>query len=164
MPRIKEFSLIRSGGSNAPAYVVSACLAGFHCKYDGGSNPCPEIVELFQKGLAIPVCPETLAALPSPRAPSEILPNGKVASKNGEDLSAAFERGAAFALDLALKSGCRKAILKSRSPSCGCGQIYDGTFTGNLRPGNGKWTEKLLDAGFEIWTEENWPGVGDNKI
>lgn len=142
---------------NKPEYVVSACLAGYKCRYDGESKPCQPVMELCKAGLALPVCPERLSGLPAPREPSEILPNGNVVSKSGMDLSAAFDRGAEKALQKALESGCRKAILKCRSPSCGFGEIYDGSFSGRLRAGNGKWTDRLLAHGFEIWTEENLP-------
>lgn len=140
-----------------PEYVVSACLAGFCCKYDGGSNPCAKVIELYKSGLALPVCPESLSGLPAPREPAEIVDDGRVLNKTGMDLSAVFERGAERALKKALEYGCHKAILKCRSPSCGFGQIYDGSFSGKLRTGNGKWADKLVANGFEIWTEENLP-------
>lgn len=143
-------------------YVASACLAGFFCKYNGGSNPCPQVIKLYEAGLLLPICPESLAGLPAPRPPSEILADGRVIGKYGEDLSAEFEAGAEKAFQKASESGCRKAILKSRSPSCGFGSIYDGSFTGSLRTGNGKWAEKLSQAGFEIWTEENLPPDEEN--
>ena len=138
-------------------YIISACLAGLPCKYNGGSNPCPELVKLFQAGLVLPLCPETLAGLTSPRLPSEISLDGRVMSKDGQDLSQKFNEGAVKALQMALKTGCKLAIVKSRSPSCGYKKIYDGSFTGNLREGNGKWTELLLANGYEIWTEEKLP-------
>lgn len=137
-------------------YVVSACLAGFNCKYNGKSNPCAEVMALHKAGLAIPICPETLAGLEKPREPSEQR-GEKVYSKSGRDLTAEFARGAELALAKALASGAKKAILKSRSPSCGEGSIYSGNFDGSLRPGDGIWTKKLKLAGFEIFTEENLP-------
>lgn len=140
-----------------PEYIVSACLAGFNCKYNGRNNTCDIVQKLYQAGKAIPVCPETLGGLKAPREPSEIKSNGTVKSKSGKDLSSSFEKGAILAMDIAKQSGCLKAIVKERSPSCGLGTIYDGSFSGTLRKGNGKWTEKLLAAGIEVWTEENLP-------
>lgn len=137
-------------------YVVSACLAGFKCRFDGQSRPCAKVVELYKAGKAVPICPETLSGMKAPRAPVE-WQDGKALDKNGEDKSEFFMRGAEKALQKALTSGCRKAIVKSRSPSCGYGEIYDGSFTHRLRPGKGLWTEKLLEAGFEIYTEEDLP-------
>lgn len=139
-----------------PEYVVSGCLAGLFCRYDGGSNPSAKVVELVKIGRAIPVCPESLSGLPCPRPPCEKRGAG-VFSKNGEDVTEAFERGADAALKIALVSGCRRAIIKSRSPSCGFGQIYDGTFSRRLVPGNGVWAQKLADAGFELYDEERLP-------
>lgn len=141
---------------NKIIYVVSACLAGLNCRYDGGSNPCWPIVEMLRQGRVAPICPEGLSGLPCPRPPCE-QKNGKVLSCNGADLTGAFEKGAELALAAALATGCRRAILKARSPSCGLGRIYDGSFGGVLRPGNGVWTKKLMEAGFEVFDEENLP-------
>lgn len=140
----------------AEKYVVSACLTGLNCKYNGKSNPCPAVIALWMAGRAIPICPETLAGLEKPREPSEQRGN-KVYSKSGRDLTSEFAKGAELALAKALASGATKAILKSRSPSCGSGEIYSGNFDGSLKPGNGIWAKKMKDAGFEIFTEENLP-------
>lgn len=137
-------------------YLLSACLTGQKCKYNGGSNPNKLAQALFIQGRALPVCPETLAGLPCPREPVE-QKNGRLISKSGVDLTQKFVLGAEKALTIAKASGAKKAILKARSPSCGYGRIYDGTFSGNLREGNGVWTQKLIEAGFEIFTEENLP-------
>lgn len=137
-------------------YIVSACLTGKNCKYNGKSNPCPAVIKLYKKGLAIPICPETLGGLPAPREPSEQR-DGKIYSASGKDLTKEFYSGAEKAYRLALKSGVKKAILKSRSPSCGYKVIYNGLFDGGLTPGNGIWTEKMLTTGFEIYTEDNLP-------
>lgn len=137
-------------------FVVSACLAGLKCKYNGGSNPCEYVKRLYKEGRALPLCPETLAELPVPRAPSEIR-NGKVVSKDGDDLTSRFLQGAKRAMVLARSSNAKKAILKSRSPSCGYREIYDGSFSRTLCAGNGVWTEGLIEAGFEIFTEESLP-------
>lgn len=146
-----------------PRYVVSGCLAGLRCRYDGASNPCPQVVELVETGLAVPVCPESLSGLPVPRPPCEQVREApgkdsiRVLSRDGADVTAAFERGAERALAAALATGCRAAILKARSPSCGVGQVYDGTFSHRLRPGDGLWARRLREAGFSLWTEDDLP-------
>lgn len=132
--------------------LVSACLAGFPCRYDGTSKTNEKIVQLVREGKAIPVCPEQLGGLTTPRLPSEIR-NGRVFSSEGRDVTPEFEKGAAAVLQIAKEYGCTKAILKARSPSCGKGQIYDGTFSGKLVDGNGKTTELLLENGIEVITE-----------
>lgn len=137
-------------------YVVSACLAGMNCRYDGGSNPVAAVVDLYEKGLALAICPESLGGLKAPRLPCE-RKNGRIIKADGEDMSAAFLAGAEIALKMALNSGCEKAILKSRSPSCGYGKIYDGTFSKRLSPGNGVWAAMLLKAGFKLYDEERLP-------
>lgn len=136
-------------------YVASACLCGLNCRYDGKTKPKESIVKLFNAGKVLPLCPENLGGLQAPRAPCE-WQNGRAMDRNGRNLTENFERGSEIAMQKALASGCRKAILKSRSPSCGVGHIYDGTFTGTLRSGNGLWAEKLLKAGFEIFTEDDF--------
>lgn len=147
----------------APRYVVSGCLAGLCCRYDGASNPCPQVVRLVEAGLAVPVCPESLSGLPVPRPPCEQAQEGpgeeriRVISRSGEDVTAAFQRGAERALRAALATGCRKAILKARSPSCGVGVVYDGTFSHALRPGDGLWARLLREAGFSLCTEDDLP-------
>lgn len=136
-------------------YVVSACLAGEPCRYDGGSSPCEAVRELVRQGRAIPVCPETLGGLPTPRTPSEIR-EGRVIMRDGQDVTEAFARGAREALHRALAAGCDAAILKARSPSCGAGTIYDGTFTGKRIPGEGVFARMAREAGLPIETEETF--------
>lgn len=138
------------------AFVVSACLAGFKCRYDGESRPSEAVVKLYGTGRAIPVCPESLSGMKAPRPPAEWR-EGRAIDSTGKDKTQFFERGSQKALEKAIRSGCKKAIVKSKSPSCGYGQIYDGSFSHTLCPGNGIWTQKLLDAGFKIYTEENLP-------
>jgi uncharacterized protein YbbK (DUF523 family) len=140
--------------SNDTPIIVSACLAGLATRYDGTAFPHPEVLELVRQGRAIPVCPEQLGGLPTPRTGREIV-DGRVVTKDGEDSTAAFEHGANEALKLTRLAGCNKAILKARSPSCGSGQIYDGTFSGKLIPGNGVFAAKLKAEGFEIVSEED---------
>ena len=139
----------------AKQYVVSACLAGEPCRYDGGCSPCPSVQRLIRAGQALPVCPETLGGLPTPRVPSEIR-DGSVVAKDGTDVTDAFTRGAEEALRLAQENGCTAAILKARSPSCGSGEIYDGTFTGTRVPGEGVFARMAREAGLEIWNEETF--------
>lgn len=137
-------------------YVVSACLAGTPCRYDGTSHPCARVISLVKQGRAVPLCPECLGNLPTPRTPCE-LQSGKVVNAQGQDFTAAFMHGANVALQQALHHGATAAIVKSRSPSCGWGAVYDGTFSKNLVAGNGLWTELLLQVGFSLYSEESLP-------
>lgn len=126
--------------------IVSACLAGYRCRYDGKTKPDPSIVDLVKRGEAIPVCPEMLGGLACPRIPSERTPDGiKVLAKDGNDVTEAFLLGAKETLRIARLYGCTHAILKARSPSCGYGQVYDGSFSGTLRSGNGVTADLLLE-------------------
>ncbi len=138
--------------------AVSACLAGIPCRYDGRANACAAVVELARRGLAVPLCPEGLARLPSPRPPCEIVGN-HVLRDDGADMTEAFERGARLALELTLRHGCRAAVVKSRSPSCGAGRVYDGSFSGVLCEGDGLWTRLLRRHGVRVMTEEEFDGA-----
>lgn len=130
--------------------LCSACLAGMACKYSGeNNNTDPTIVEMVKKGEVIPVCPEMLGGLPTPRVPCEIV-GEKVLTKDGCDLSAAYNDGAKKSLAIAQSVGVDEAILMSRSPSCGVGMIYDGSFSGHLIPGHGIFTQMLLEAGIPV--------------
>ena len=129
--------------------LVSACLCGINCKYNGSNNYNPKIFELVKEGKAIPICPEQLGGLSTPRYPSEIK-NGKVINDQGIDVTNNFVRGANEVLELAKKLNIKKAILKSRSPSCGKGKIYSGNFDGKLVDGNGILVELLLNNGTEV--------------
>jgi uncharacterized protein YbbK (DUF523 family) len=133
--------------------IVSACLAGVACRYDGAAKPCEKVIRLVAEGKAIPVCPEQLGGLPTPRASAEIIGN-KVIRKDGVDVTDVFTRGAREALNLACLVGAKTTILKARSPSCGCGKIYDGSFTGRLVDGNGVFAEMCKKNGIEVRTEE----------
>ena len=134
--------------------LASACLLGFECKYSGGSNALPdeELAALRRKYLLVPVCPETAGGLPTPREPSERR-GGKIVSREGKDVTANFAIGADVALRLCRRFGCRKALLKERSPSCGSGEIYDGSFSGVLTEGDGAAAEAIKAAGVEIFGE-----------
>ena len=138
--------------------LLSACLAGCPCRYDGLSKAVPALAELAVRGEAVLVCPEVLGDLPTPRIPSERQPDGRVLNRAGEDVTAAFRRGAERALKLCADRGCTLAVLKARSPSCGRGEIYDGSFTGALTPGNGVFVELLLERGIPVCTEEEFAG------
>ena len=124
--------------------LISACLLGFACKYCGGSNKLTEqqLAALGERFRLIPVCPETAGGLPTPRDPSERL-GDKVVSNQGRDVTAQYQKGAETALWLARRYDCKAALLKENSPSCGSGQIYDGSFTGKLIPGDGVAAEEL---------------------
>lgn len=143
--------------------IVSACLAGVNCKYNGRNSFNETVVRLVAEGKAIPVCPEQLGGCTTPRPAVEIAGGTgadvlagqrKVVSENEEDATAQFIKGAREVLALAQMAGCKKAILKARSPSCGCGKIYDGTFSGKLIQGNGVTAELLLQHGITVRTEE----------
>ena len=129
--------------------LISACLLGFCCKYDGGTNtlPADTIAALREQYDLIPVCPETAGGLPIPRAPSERR-GGRVLSREGNDVTDEYEKGALLALALAERFGCRRALLKERSPSCGAGEIYDGSFSHTRIPGDGVAAEALRKAGI----------------
>ena len=144
-------------------YLVSACLAGVPCRMDGQSKPVPAIRSLVERGEAVPVCPEVLGGLPTPRAPSERQPDGRVVNCEGRDVTAEFRLGAERALALCLERGCSCAVLKARSPSCGKGEIYDGSFTKTRVPGNGVCAELLLAQGIPVLTEEEYLQTLRNK-
>ena len=116
--------------------LVSACLLGVSCRYDGESKPCDYVIKLREKYILIPICPEEDGGLPTPRTPSERV-GDKVLMKDGKDVTENFKKGAEYALKKAKDFGCTMAILKARSPSCGSGKNYDGTFSGTLIDGDG---------------------------
>lgn len=132
--------------------LISACLLGVCCRYDGESKPIMQTVALMERYHLIPVCPEQLGGLPTPREPSE-RQDGAVRTKSGADVTAQYLRGAEQALHLARLYGCRAAVLKERSPSCGSGEIYDGTFSGRLTPGDGVTAALLKENGIAVYGE-----------
>lgn len=134
--------------------LVSACLLGVRCRYCGDACPGEGVKSLADRFGLIPVCPEQLGGLPTPRPPAEIR-NGRVVTASGSDVTQAYRKGAQETLNLAKLFGCRYAVLKSRSPSCGAGCIYDGTFSGTLTRGDGIAAELLLQAGITVLNEEN---------
>lgn len=138
--------------------LCSACLLGARCRYDGQGKPTQRVIELLKNHEMIPVCPEQLGGLPTPRPPCEMQGDGCILSRPGDDKTAEFARGAEEALMLLRLTGCEAALLKARSPSCGKGMIYDGSFSGTLKPGNGVFAQKLVNEGIPVYTEEDeWP-------
>lgn len=135
--------------------LISACLLGFNCKYSGGNNRLPDAVlrALREKYTLVPVCPETAGGLPVPREPSERT-GERVLSRSGRDVTSEYAKGADAAARLASMHGCRRALMKANSPSCGSGRIYDGTFTGTLTQGDGTATERLRAIGVKVFSEK----------
>ena len=129
--------------------LVSACLLGENCKYSGGNNYCPAAAALAERFELIPVCPEQLGGLPTPRVPAERV-GDRVLTRDGADVTDAYRLGAEKTLETALANGVKRAALQERSPSCGCGAIYDGTFSGRLVPGDGVTAALLREHGIEI--------------
>ena len=136
--------------------LISACLLGMNCRYCGGGCLSQAAAALFAEHDLMPVCPEQMGGLPTPRAPDEIR-GGRVLDRDGIDNTAAFERGAEEVLKLARLAGCTAAVLKERSPSCGSSVIYDGTFTGRRVPGAGITARLLMENGIKVVSEERIP-------
>ena len=134
--------------------LCSACLLGVKCRYDGRSKANKQVLDLAKKSILIPVCPEQLAGFPVPRDMTE-MSGAVVVSSSGKDLSKRFTDGARETLRIAKLFNVKEALLKQRSPSCGCGQIYDGTFTKTIIEGNGVTAQLLLDNGIKVITEED---------
>jgi uncharacterized protein YbbK (DUF523 family) len=150
--------------------IVSACLAGYNCKYTGGNNLVPDIAKLVNEGKAIPVCPEELGGLPTPRPACEIMGgNGhdvlagraKIVNIEGKDVSEQFIAGAQKVLKKVQQNNTNIAILKQRSPSCGVDIIYDGTFKGIRKPGQGVLSALLSQHGLELYSEEDYAKCKD---
>ena len=133
--------------------IVSACLLGFDCRYKGDGCLCERLAALAEKHTLIPVCPEQLGGLPTPRDPAEIC-GGKVIDSAGRDVTAKFSAGAQAALKAARLNRVNTAVLKARSPSCGRGLIYDGTFTGRKIPGDGFTAKLFLENEINVFTED----------
>lgn len=135
--------------------LVSACLLGEPCRYDGKSKPCERVIRLRERHELIPVCPEVMGGLPTPRPPAEVQIDGRVVNRLGVDVSDAYCRGAEEALRQGQLHGCAYAILKEKSPSCGRGKIYDGSFVGVLTVGDGVTARLLMQAGIEVLGESD---------
>ena len=134
--------------------LCSACLLGINCRYDGNNKSNDKIISLAKKELLIPICPEQLGGLPTPRIPSE-QKGDRVFNKQGKNVTNNFKKGAEEVLKLAKLLNVKEVILKQKSPSCGYGKIYDGTFSNNLIEGNGVTADLLEKNGVKIKTEED---------
>ena len=132
--------------------LISACLLGVRCRYDGASKTYPDIEKLAHRHTLVPVCPEQLGGLPTPRSPSE-RQGDRVVANTGANVTEQYRRGAEEALRLCRLFDCEAAVLKERSPSCGKGGIYDGTFSGTLAEGNGVTAELLMAQGIAVFGE-----------
>lgn len=136
--------------------AVSACLLGTACRFDGASKPCDAVLALCATHELVPVCPEVAGGLPVPHPPCEIVAGEaelRVIDATGADCTDAFQKGALATLKVVQEEGCDLAILKAKSPSCGTGRIYDGSFTGTLTPGNGVAAQVLIEAGVRVIDE-----------
>ena len=133
--------------------LVSACLLGHACRYDGQSKPHAGVAELLKKHTLVPICPEVQGGLPTPRPPAEIQGN-RVVNSEGRDVTDCYQRGAQAALELAKILSADTAILKQRSPSCGSGQIHNGKFDGGLVDGWGVTAQLLRDNGITVYSED----------
>ena len=132
--------------------IVSKCLLGYPCRYDGKSVPSQAVIDLQNKYELVPVCPEELGGLKTPRIPAEIV-GDRVIRKDGKDITLEYTSGAVAALEIAKENNCTVAILKSKSPSCGKGKIYDGTFNGRLTDGDGICVRLFEKNNIDIFTE-----------
>ena len=132
--------------------LISGCLLGLKCRYDAKEKKLPEIEKLIELYNLIPICPEQLGGLPTPRIPAERVKD-RIITQVGVDVTKEYQIGAEEALKIAKLYNCKKAILKEKSPSCGCGKIYDGTFSRNLIVGNGVTADLLLKNGIEVFGE-----------
>lgn len=137
---------------NQMKILVSACLLGFPCRYDGKRCPSEAVIRLAERHILIPVCPEQSGGLPTPRIPSEIR-GDRVINREGKDVTGAFRTGALIALETAELNEINTAVLKSKSPSCGCGMIYDGSFRGILTEGDGVCASLLKQNGISVYDE-----------
>ncbi|MGL5066674.1 MAG: DUF523 domain-containing protein [Sarcina sp.] len=142
--------------------LVSACLCGENCKYSGGNNENEKVKEFVKDKEVIYICPEQMGGLSTPRNPAEIIGTAKgvidgtnkIITNDGTDVSSEFLNGAKKSLQVAIDNKVKLAILKAKSPSCGKGIVYDGTFSGNKVVGNGLTAQILIDNGIEVLTEE----------
>lgn len=142
--------------------LVSACLLGENCKYNGGNNYDAAVAAFVEGGEVLPVCPEMMAGLGCPRVPMEIV-GGVLINREGVNVDAAVRRAVAQVLELAHREEIGCAVLKSRSPTCGVRQVYDGTFSGKLVSGSGVLAQALLDAGYRVLDAEDLPGAHGKK-
>jgi uncharacterized protein YbbK (DUF523 family) len=160
-----RFHLVVEGSGDAaaesgcrPSLLVSACLLGVRCNHLGEANASEAVAALSAQHRLVPVCPESAGGLPTPRPPAERQPDGTVCTADGTDVTEWYQRGAAHAVRLALATGATRAVLKARSPSCGCHEVYDGTFTRTRVAGAGVTARALREAGVEVLSEEDVAG------
>ena len=153
-PETAEALAVLHALPDGASVVVSACLLGVPCRYDGQARPSSAVKAATERLRVVPVCPESASGLPTPRPPAEARRDtGHILLRDGTDVTRAFERGASKMLDVARSSGATVAILKAHSPSCGVGKIYDGTFSGTLRPGDGLLAVALRTEGVCLLDE-----------
>ena len=143
------------GTGRRPALVVSACLLGVACNHRGEGSPSAAVMALASEHQLVPICPEVAGGLPTPRPAAELQPDGAVRTASGADVTWAYERGAAAAARLAAAVGAQRAVLKARSPSCGCREVYDGGFTHRRVAGEGVTARALREAGVSVESEED---------
>ncbi len=141
--------------NQAGPILISACLLGEPCRFDGQGKEKSELLDLLHDEELIPFCPEVEGGLPTPRPPAEIK-GDKVLRENGDDVTVQFQSGARTGLHLAQTKDLNLAILKSRSPACGCGEVYDGSFTKTLIKGDGIFTKTLKKAGIQCISDEQY--------
>ena len=134
--------------------MVSACLLGENCKYSGGNNKDERVLSFLEGHEVIPVCPEVMGGLPTPRPPAEIV-GAAVINREGISVDEQFRTGAKMALEIAQREKIELAILQSRSPSCGVKEVYDGTFSGTRIPGRGVFAQMLVENGFAVMDRED---------
>ena len=142
--------------NTSPAIAVSACLLGRPCRFDGSSKPCDAVKRLAGSYKLVPICPEAAGGLTVPHPPCEIVAGSRpvrVMDANGQDVTQRFHDGACRCLEQLRDADCRVAVLKSKSPSCASGQVYDGTFSGTLVPGWGVAAKLFADAGIVVLDE-----------
>lgn len=154
---------LESWSADGAPLLVSACLLGFCTAHDGDSRPHPALQALAARGRVAPICPEVAGGLPVPRRPAEIRGGdgadvldgrARVVTVEGRDVTAQYLAGAQAALKVARRFGLDRAVLKARSPSCGVGRIYDGTFSQQLRPGDGVTAALLEREGIAVYSDE----------
>jgi len=145
---------VTSRPDDRPTILVSACLLGTCCNHEGGHSRRAAVAALAATHRLVPVCPEVCGGLPTPRPAAERA-GGRVVTAAGDDVTAAYERGARAAVELARAVGARRAVLKARSPSCGTHEVYDGSFSRTLRAGEGVTAAALRAAGVEVASEED---------
>jgi uncharacterized protein YbbK (DUF523 family) len=149
---------VAAGPDPKPALLVSACLLGVRCNHRGEASPSAAVAALAAAYRLIPVCPETAGGLPTPRPAAEVSEDGLVHTAAGDDVTDAYRRGAQAAVALARATGAELAVLKARSPSCGCHEVYDGTFTRTLRTGVGVTAGVLRAGGVAVISEDDVAG------